>query len=68
VNKSARIGIRVAPEIREKLQRLADNQRRSLSSMAEILLEDALESVTVIRPDQVATIVMPEHAAKAKKG
>jgi len=43
--RTASITIRVKPVLRQRLERVAKAQRRSLSSLLEILLEDVLEKI-----------------------
>jgi len=53
--------IRIPGELADRVQVLADEQRRSLSSMAAILLEDALRPRTVNAPVSPRTVPLPER-------
>lgn len=51
--RSARIGIRITPRTRLLLEKRAAQERRTLSTMAEIILSDALEAY--VREEETAT-------------
>ena len=47
MTKSDRINIRLEPDLKAKLETLAKAERRSISSMAEVLIAKALDAITV---------------------
>ena len=48
--RSAHVNLRVRPVLRGKLEKLAKQDRRTLSAYAEKILEDHVERVTQVRP------------------
>jgi predicted transcriptional regulator len=44
-NKTSPLSHRLDPDMKEKLQRLADADRRSLTSYIELVLEDHIEKI-----------------------
>ena len=43
MSKTSRIDIRVAPELKERLQKAADAENRTISNLIEKLLKEGLE-------------------------
>jgi hypothetical protein len=48
-NKSAPISIRVRPDVKEAIERLAKADKRSLASYIEIILEEHIERTMKVR-------------------
>lgn len=55
MSKTAPFSMRLSPELKAKLQRLADADRRSLTNYIEVLLEDHANAKDV-RPDNVVKL------------
>jgi predicted transcriptional regulator len=56
MSKTAPFSMRLSPELKAKLQRLADADRRSLTNYIEVLLEDHAAQKEQARPDNVVKL------------
>ena len=50
--RSAQMNLRVRPVLKAKLEKLAKEDRRTLSAYVEKLLEDYVKSATQVGPEQ----------------
>jgi hypothetical protein len=50
--RSAQMNLRVRPVLKAKLEKLAKEDRRTLSAYVEKLLEDYVKSVSQVGPEQ----------------
>ena len=50
--RSAQMNLRVRPALKAKLEKLAKEDRRTLSAYVEKLLEDYVKSVSQVGPEQ----------------
>ena len=50
--RSAHMNLRVRPALKAKLERLAKEDRRTLSAYVEKLLEDYVKSLSQVGPEQ----------------
>jgi uncharacterized protein (DUF1778 family) len=50
-NKSARVALRIEPELRERLERAAEADRRTLADLCRLVLEVGVEAWECDRPD-----------------
>ena len=50
--RSAQMNLRVRPALKAKLEKLAKEDRRTLSAYVEKLLEDHVKSVSQVGPEQ----------------
>jgi predicted HicB family RNase H-like nuclease len=50
--RSAHMNLRVRPALKAKLEKLAKEDRRTLSAYVEKLLEDYVKSVSQVGPEQ----------------
>jgi hypothetical protein len=50
--RSAQMNLRVRPALKAKLEKLAKEDRRTLSAYVEKLLEDYVKSISQVGPEQ----------------
>ncbi|MDA0967612.1 MAG: ribbon-helix-helix protein, CopG family [Proteobacteria bacterium] len=45
MSKTAPLSIRISPELKKELEKLANSEKRSLSSLVEIILENYINNI-----------------------